>query len=130
MGNEQKKSDNHSRIYIIIIAVVLCACAYSAVRSCGPEGNSNIRTRADEVRSGIEHSADSNTKLQEQLGNAGGTAVEIEGSLGTSAGAIGEAENTAGAIADDLDRAEAAIRNCQSIVNGIKRRNAERTPET
>ena len=125
MTNEQEKSNN--RLYIGVTIIALVICAVYLLRSCG-----NIHDNGagiDDVRSGIAESTESNRELQEQLENVGGTAVEIEGSLGRSASAIGEAENTAGAIADDLDRAETAIRNCQSIVNGIKRRNAERAQQ-
>ena len=55
MENEQKKSDNHSRIYIIIIAVVLCACAYRFVRSCGNgAGTAEVYQRTDATVERIE----------------------------------------------------------------------------
>ena len=52
MKNEQEKSDNHNGIYIIIVAVVLCACAYSAVRGCGnePGVNNNSTATVDRIK--------------------------------------------------------------------------------
>ena len=49
MKNEQKKSDNHS-IYIIIIALVLCAVAYCSVRGCGSgAGTAEVHQRTDGI---------------------------------------------------------------------------------
>ena len=55
MENEQKKSDNHNRIYIIIIAVVLCTAFYSFVRSCGNDaGTAEVHQRTDATMERIE----------------------------------------------------------------------------
>ena len=55
MRNEQKKSDNHSRIYIIIIALVLCTVAYCSVRGCGSgAGTAEVHQRTDATMERIE----------------------------------------------------------------------------
>ena len=117
--NEQEKSSN--RLYIGIIIVALAFCAAYFLRSCGNIYDNGAGV--DSVRSGIEQSTESNTKLQEQLGGAESTADEITGSINAGTSAIADAERTTGTITSDIDIAADAIAKCQSIVNEIKQRN-------
>ena len=121
MQNEQKKFNNRYYFYAAICIAVICAALL--LRSCGGEGVHNNGAGVDDVRGGITAGAESNTKLQEQLGGIAESANGVEGSLGRSEAAITNAEAAAGSVADNLNAAEAAITNCQRIVDGIKRRN-------
>lgn len=125
MTNEQEKSNN--RIYIGIAIVTLAICAAYILRSCGNVHDNG--TGIDDVRSGITESKESNRELQEQLGSVTSTANKVAGSINAGADAVKDAERTAGSIASDIDIAADAVTKCQRIVDGIKQRNAERTPQ-
>lgn len=101
MKNEQKKSDNHNRIYIIIAALVLCAGAYCALRGSGNETGSDNSSAA--------------------------TVDRIKDSAGTAAGNIADATrenyNAEKAIqrADaELERGQAAAEDCAERINRIE----------
>lgn len=101
MKNEQEKADNHNGIYIIIVAVVFCACAYSAVRGCGNEPGVNNNSKA--------------------------TVDRIKDSAGTAASNIADAargnNNAEKAIqrADaELERGQAAAEDCAERINRIE----------
>ena len=123
--NEQEKSNN--RIYIGIAIVALAICAAYILRSCGNVHDNG--TGIDDVRSGITESKESNRELQEQLGSVASTTNKVAGSINAGADAVKDAERTAGSIASDIDIAADAVTKCQRIVDGIKHRNAERTPQ-
>ena len=125
MKNEQEKSNN--RLYIGIVIVALAFCAAYFMRSCGNIYDNGAGV--DNVRGGIEQGTESNTKLQEQLGGAESTADEIAGSINAGTSAIADAERTTGTITSDIETAADAITKCQRIVDRIKQRNEERTPE-
>lgn len=125
MTNEQEKSNN--RLYIGVAIIALVICAVYLLRSCG-----NIHDNGagiDDVRSGIAESTESNRELQEQLSDAKKTTGSIEASIDRSEGAINDAEKTTGSIEHNLETAADAVTKCQRIVDGIKQRNAERTPQ-
>ena len=101
MKNEQKKSDNHNRIYVIIIALVLCTAFYSFVRSYGSgAGTAEVHQRTDATMERIEKE---HTNAGRELDTAG---AELD-----SAGA-------AISRADELvDRSqECVIRNTESVI--------------
>lgn len=125
MKNEQEKSNN--RLYIGIVIIALAFCAAYFMRSCGNIYDNGAGV--DNVRGGIEQGTESNTKLQEQLGGAESTADEIAGSINAGTSAIADAERTTGTITSDIDIAADAITKCKRIVDRIKQRNEERTPE-
>ena len=128
MKNEQEKSNN--RLYIGIIIVALAFCAVYFLRSCGAgEGLRNYSDRIDELGSRVEQSAAGNRELQSQLSDAEKTVGSLEASISRSEGAISEAEGTTGSIEHNLTTAADAITKCQRIVDRIKQRNEERTPE-
>lgn len=101
MTNEQEKSTNNNRIYFIIVAVLLCACAYSAVRGCGNEPGVNNNSTA--------------------------TVDRIKDSAGTAAGDIADAArgnyNAEKAIQradDELERSQTAAENSTERINRIE----------
>lgn len=101
MENEQKKSDNHNRIYIIIIAVVLCTAFYSFVRSCGNDaGTAEVHQRTDATMERIEKE---HTNARSELDTVG---AELD-SAGTAVGRTDEL----------VDRSqECVIRNTESVI--------------
>ena len=127
MKNEQEKSTNNNRIYFIIIALVLCAVAYSFLRSCG-----NIYDNGagiDNVRGGIKQSVQSNRELQDGIGNATETVDRLADVLDRSETTVDAAKGTAESLDRNLETAADAITKCKRIVDRIKQRNEERTPE-
>lgn len=123
MENEQKKSDNHSRIYIIIAAVVLCACAYCSVRGCGDNaGTAEVHQRTDATMERIEKE---HTNAGRELDTVG---AELD-SAGTAVSRTDElvdrsqervAENTAG-LAD----CQRIVGTCREIIADCQRIYAE-----
>ena len=97
----RKKSDNHSRIYFIIIAVVLCACAYNAVRSCGNgAGTAEIHQRTDATMERIE----------KEHTNAGRELDTVGAELDSAGTAVGRTDEL-------VDRSqECVIRNTESVI--------------
>lgn len=120
MKNEQKKFNNRYYFYAAICIAIICAAIF--LRSCGGEGVHDNSTGINDVRGGITAGAESNTKLQEQLGGIAESANSVEGSISRSETAITNAEAAAGSVADNLNAAEAAITNCQRILERVKQR--------
>ena len=126
MKNEQEKSNNRLYYYIAVAIVVLSACYFLFGSGAGLHDYSD---RIDELGSRVEQSAEGNRELQEQLSNAEKTVGGLEASIGRSEGAITEAEGTTGSIEHNLTTAADAVGKCQRIIDRIKQRNEERTPE-
>lgn len=101
MKNEQKKSDNHNRIYIIIIAVVLCTAFYSFVRSCGNDvGTAEVHQRTDATMERIE----------KEHTNAGRELDTVGAELDSAGTAVGRTDEL-------VDRSqECVIRNTESVI--------------
>lgn len=121
----EKTSKNRIYFYLIMFAILLLAGYYLF-------GTRNIHDNSgtvDNVRSGIEQGAESNSKLQEQLRSAESTADAIAGSVNAGASSVTNAERTAGTIASDLETAANSISKCQRIVDGIKQRNETATAQ-
>lgn len=114
----EKTAKNRNYFYIIVLGILLFAL-YNLFGAGIHDNGAGV----DAVRGGIEQSAESNRKLQEQLGGAESTADEIAGSISEGASAISDAERTTVTITSDLETAADAITKCQRIVNGIKQRN-------
>lgn len=114
----EKTVKNRNYFYIVVLGVLLFA-----IYNLFGAGIHDNGAGVDSVRSGIEQSTESNTKLQEQLGGAESTADEIAGSINAGTSAIADAERTTGTITSDIETAADAITKCQRIVNGIKQRN-------
>lgn len=101
MENEQKKSDNHNRIYIIIIAVALCTAFYSFVRSCGNgAGTAEVHQRTDATMERIE----------KEHTNAGRELDTVGAELDSAGTAVGRTDEL-------VDRSqECVIRNTESVI--------------
>lgn len=101
MKNEQEKSDNHNGIYIIIVAVVLCACAYSAVRGCGnePGVNNNSTATVDRIKDSV------------------GTAAS---NIADTARGNNNAEKAIQRADAELERGQAAAEDCAERINRIE----------
>lgn len=125
MKNEQEKSNN--RLYIGIVIVALAFCAAYFMRSCGNIYDNGAGV--DNVRGGIKQSVQSNRELQDGIGNATETVDRLADVLDRSETTVDAAKGTAESLDRNLETAADAITKCQSIVNGIKQRNEERTPE-
>lgn len=100
MKNEQKKSDNHNRIYVIIFALVLCAMAYCSVRGCGNVGIEQLHKSTDQTVGAVE-------KQHETIGRELDTVGAELDSAGTAVGRTDEL----------VDRSqECVIRNTESVI--------------
>lgn len=124
--NEQEKSSNRLYYYIAIVIVVLGACYFLFGSGAGLH---NYSYRIDELGSGIEQGTASNRELQSQIDGATATTDKITDSINRSEAAVSDAARTAESLDGDIDIAADAITKCQRIVDRIKQRNEERTPE-
>lgn len=119
MENEQKKSDNHNRIYIIIAALVLCAGAYCALRSSGNGANiEQIHKSTDTTVDAVEaEHATAGRELDTvgaELDSAGAAAKRADEFITASQERV--AENTAG-LAD----CQRIVSECRKIVADSQR---------
>ena len=101
MKNGQEKSDNHNGIYIIIVAVVLCACAYSAVRGCGNEPGVNNNSTATVDR------------IKDSAGMAASNIADAARGNNNAEKAIQRADA-------ELERGQAAAEDCAERINRIE----------
>lgn len=112
MENEQKKSDNHSRIYIIIIAVVLCACAYCSVRGCGYNaGTAEVHQRTDATMERIE----------KEHTNAGSELDNVTGQLDSAGAAAKRADEFITASQERVNQNAASLADCQRLVSDCRK---------
>lgn len=112
MGNEQKKSDNHSRIYIIIIALVLCTVAYCSVRGCGSgAGTAEVHQRTDATMERIEKE---HTVVGSELDNVTGQLI----SAGT---AVDRADQFITASQKRVNQNAASLADCQRLVSDCRK---------
>ena len=112
MKNEQKKSDNHSRIYIIIIALVLCAMAYCSVRGCGSDdGTAEVHQRTDKTVDAVEA----------EHANAGRELDVVTGQLDSAGTAVGRTDQLITASQERVNQNAASIDECQRIVGECRK---------
>lgn len=112
MENEQKKSDNHSRIYIIIAAVVLCACAYCSVRGCGGNaGTAEVHQRTDATMERIE----------KEHTNAGRELDTVGAELDSAGTAVGRTDEFITASQERVAENTAGLADCQRIVGECRK---------
>lgn len=112
MENEQKKSDNHSRIYIIIAALVLCAGAYCTLRGSGNgAGTAEVHQRTDAAMDAIERE---HAVTGRELDTVG---AELD-----SAGAAAKrADEFITASQERVNQNAASIDECQQIVSECRK---------
>lgn len=111
MENEQKKSDNHSRIYIIIFALVLCAMAYCSVRGCGNVDIEQLHKSTDQTVGAVE-------KQHETIGRELDTVGAELDSAGT---AVGRTDEFITASQERITENTASINECQRIVSDCRK---------
>lgn len=112
MENEQKKSDNHSRIYIIIAAVVLCACAYCSVRGCGDNaGTAEVHQRTDATMERIE----------KEHTNAGRELDTVGAELDSAGTAVGRTDELVDRSQECVIRNTESVIQCQQIVSECRK---------
>lgn len=112
MGNEQKKSDNHNRIYVIIIALVLCAVAYCSVRGCGNgAGTAEVHQRTDATMERIE-------KEHTVVGSGLDNVTEQLISAGT---AVDRADQLITASQERVNQNAASLADCQRLVSDCRK---------
>lgn len=112
MENEQKKSDNHNRIYIIIIAVVLCTAFYSFVRSCGNDvGTAEVHQRTDATMERIE----------KEHTNAGRELDTVGAELDSATATLGRVDQLITASQERVNQNAASIDECQRIVGECRK---------
>lgn len=111
MKNEQKKSDNHS-IYIIIIALVLCAAAYCSVRGCGSDDGTDL----------LYKSTDSTVEQIETEHAAAGSELDnVTGQLNSAGATISRADELVDRSQECVIRNAASIDECQRIVGECRK---------
>ena len=120
----EKTVKNRNYFYIVVLGLLLFALYY--LFSAGIHDNG---AGVDNVRSGIKQSVQSNRELQDGIGNATETVDRLADVLERSETTVDAAKGTAESLDRNLETAADAITKCQSIVNGIKRRNAERAQQ-
>lgn len=112
MKNEQKKSDNHSRIYIIIIALVLCAMAYCSVRGCGSDDGTDL----------LYKSSDSTVEQIETEHAAAGSELDnVTGQLDSAGAAISRADELVERSAERVAKDTADLANCRRITEECRK---------
>ena len=112
MENEQKKSDNHNRIYVIIIALVLCAVAYCSMRSCGNGAN------IEQIHKSTDTTVDA---VEAEHTNAGRELDNATGQLDSAGAAAKRADEFITASQECVIRNTASINECQRIVGECRK---------
>ena len=112
MENEQKKSDNHNRIYIIIIALVLCAGAYCTLRGSGNgAGTAEVHQRTDATMERIE----------KEHATAGRELDTVGAELDSAGTAAKRADEFITASQERVNQNAASIDECQRIVGECRK---------
>lgn len=112
MENEQKKSDNHNRIYIIIAALVLCAGAYCTLRGSGNgAGTAEVHQRTDAT---MEH-------IEKEHATAGRELEVVTGQLDSAGAAAKRADEFITASQERVAENTAGLADCQHIVSECRK---------
>ncbi len=111
MENEQKKSDNHNRIYVIIIALVLCAVAYCSMRSCGNGAN------IEQIHKSTDTTVDA---VEAEHTNAGRELDNATGQLDSAGAAAKRADEFITASQERVAENTAGLADCQRIVGACR----------
>ena len=124
MENEQKKSDNHNRIYVIIITLVLCTAAYFYMRSSGDNAGT-----ADSVGKQIEQAGRNQQAITCGIADAESTAGSVTTSIDRSQEAIGTATSAAGRLESYLAESGNIIAECRAIIESVGKDAGEESTE-
>lgn len=123
MLNEQKKSNNSNRFYIIVLAVLLCAAIYSAVRSCSNDaGTAELYQRTD---SAVERIERQHQQAASELDVTGGQLDAAGETLGRADQLIATGEERVAENAASIADCKRIVGNCQAILDDCERIYAE-----
>ena len=120
----EKTVKNRNYFYIVVLGVLLFA-----IYNLFGAGIHDNGAGVDNVRGGIEQGVQSNRELQDGIGNATETVDRLADVLERSETTVDTAKGTAESLDRNLETAADAITKCKRIVDRIKQRNEERTPE-
>lgn len=112
MENEQKKSDNHNRIYFIIIALVLCFAVYCTLRGCGNDVDiERLHKNTDEA---VE-------RIEAEHAVVGSELDAASGELNSAKTAISRADELVERSQERITENTASINECQRIVSDCRK---------
>lgn len=116
---------------IIAFILVLLSLLWLFVPHTSCEAAETYTITAQELTTleGIKQSVQSNRELQDGIGNATETVDRLADVLDRSETTVDAAKGTAESLDRNLETAADAITKCQRIIDRIKQRNEERTPE-
>lgn len=119
MLNEQKKSNNSNRFYIIVLAVLLCAGVYSAVRGCGNDaGTAELYQRTDAAVGAVEKQHET---IGCELKTVGGQLDTARETAGRIDGLINQSQNAGAEIATGITNCQRIVADCRKIVTDSNR---------
>ena len=123
MLNEQKKFNNSNRFYIIVLAVLLCAGVYSAVRGCGNDaGTAELYQRTDTAVGAVEKQHET---IGRELDAASGQLDSAGAAVGRADGLIATGEERVAENANSLADCKRIVGECRKIVADCQRLYAE-----
>ncbi len=111
MENEQKKSDNHNRIYVIIAAVLFCAVVYSFVCGRNNAGTDQLYKSTDAAVDAVEKE---HADVGRELDAAGGQ-------LNSATAAVGRADELVDRSQECVIRNTESVIECQQIVSECRK---------
>lgn len=120
MTNEQEKSTNNNRNYIIIIALVFCAFVYCTVRGCGGNdaGTAEVHQRTDATMERIEKE---HTVVGSELDNVTGQLDSAGETAGRIDDLINQSQNAGTAITAGITDCKRIVGECEEIVADSQR---------
>lgn len=119
MTNEQEKSTNNNRIYIIIAALVFCAGAYCALRSSGNgAGTAEVHQRTDAAMDAIERE---HAVTGCELDTAGAELDSATATLGRVDQLITTSQERVNQNAASIDECQHIVGECRKIVADSQR---------
>ena len=112
MENEQKKTNNSNRFYIIVLAVLLCTGIYCAVRGCGNDaGTAELYQRTDSAVGAVEKQHEA---IGRELDAAGGQ-------LDSAGETVQRANEFITASQERVNQNTASLAECQRIVDQCRK---------
>lgn len=120
MKNEQEKSTNNNRNYIIIIALVFCAFVYCTVRGCG--GNdANIEQLHKSTDNTMAEIEGEHQQAASELDAAGGQLNSAGETAGRIDDLINQSQNAGTAITAGITDCKRIVGECEEIVADSQR---------
>lgn len=107
MANDTQKSNNSNRFYIIVLAVLLCAGVYSAVRGCGNDTDIEQLYKSTDSAVG---------RIEAEHETAGRELDATSGQLDAAGAAVGRADELIDRSQERVGQNAASIADCQRII--------------